>query len=105
MSLPRTEVDIARNLKAIEWLKAELVGSAAEVLRGMARSNDEQVEEGLANLVMATFLLGRRLGVGYGRLHQKVVQKARANVERRHELEQWYGDFSSLLEYWGDQAR
>lgn len=93
---PRVDIDIARNIKTIEWLKTELLTSVADLFRGMREAQEDVVLDRLASVTTAAYALGRRLGVEYDRMDELVRQKARANIERAQEFEEWYGDFSAL---------
>src|SRR5690606_31143755 len=90
---------IARDLKTIEWLKAELTAGVAGLFRSMLKNSNESVADHLANLVVTSYVLGRRLGVSSARLDMKVEQTVRANMQNQHEFEAWYGDFSSYLSH------
>lgn len=87
----------------MEWLKGELLSSVAELYREMSRQEPEVLAESLAHLVVAAFLLGRRLGIGYEELGARIGETIRTNIEGGHELERWYKDFSRLERFW--QAR
>ncbi|HHY45895.1 MAG TPA: hypothetical protein GX506_01170 [Firmicutes bacterium] len=99
------EIDIAREIKAIEWLKTELLGSLASLYQAMARNNEELTAESLSNIVVGAYLLGRRLGVSFQALDAKVEGKVRANLEKEHELEKWYGDFTAFYQYIRERKR
>lgn len=103
--MPDPDVDIARNLKSIEWLKTEILSGVSSLYRGMYRNSDEQITEALAHTVIAAYILGKRLGIGFPRLDAKIEQVVKANVEDGHEIEEWYGDFSSLLKYLQNHKR
>lgn len=96
---PGYEVDIARGIKTIEWLKTELVSNVASLFRGMLKNNDDVIGESLANLVIGCYLLGRRLGGNFAALDAKIEHMARLNVDNDHEVERWYGDFSAFLDH------
>ena len=95
----RGEGDLARDLRVVEYLKADLASGLAAVYRSMARGNDEAVGEALAALVVGAYLLARRVGISPSRLDLKVEHHLRAGMEEPHELEQWYGDFSALYRH------
>lgn len=99
------QVDIARNIKTIDWLKTEVVGSVATLFRSMVRNNTDASVEALANLVVESYLLAKRLGVSFDTLDEKVERKAKLNVERNHEIEKWYGDFSAFLDHFRGRRR
>lgn len=99
ISRPEEQIDIARSIKTIDWLKTEIVGSVATLFRGMMRNNLEVMAEALANLIVGAYLLGNRLGIGFSVLDAKVERKVKANIDRGHEIEKWYGDFSSFLSH------
>jgi len=96
---------IARNMKTIEWLKAELLGGNADLFKALVSNEEDVVQESLANIIIAAFVLGRHLGVSYSRLGTKIESKIKANVAQEHEIEKWYGDFSDLLDYLGARKR
>lgn len=90
---------IARDLKSIEWLKTELTAGIAGLFRALWKNAEESVVDRLANLVIMSYVLGRRLGISHDRLDMKVEQTVRANIDNEHELEEWYGDFSAYLHH------
>lgn len=99
LAVAHPESDAARNVRAIEHLKAEMAAAVAGLYRAMLRSNDEAVTEALANVLLGAYLLGRRLGISPARLDLKAENRARANVDQAHELEQWYGDFTAIYRH------
>jgi hypothetical protein len=90
-------VDVGRNARAVEFLKAELVASAGAVLRGLVRGREEETLDGLAQTLAAAYLLARRLGIPFARLDLRLEGFLRANAEQGHQLERWYGDVTALL--------
>lgn len=94
-----SDADAARGARTIEWLKAELVSGSAAVFRAMVKNSEDAVIEALANIVVAAYILGRRLGIPFSRLEMKVESKVKANIEENHAIEQWYGDFTALLRH------
>lgn len=89
-------LDVGRNARAVEWLKAEAVAALGDALRAVAANREDGVLDGLAQVVVASYLLARRLGMPYARLDLKIDGLLDANVEQAHQLEHWYGDMSSL---------
>ena len=89
---------IARQVKALEWLKAELVASVGDFFRSL-RVGGEQAADALANIIMLVLILSRRLGIDPAQLDRKVDARLRANLEKRHELELWFGDLSAVLQH------
>ena len=94
-----SRVDIARNIKTIEWLKTELITGISSLFKGMLKNSDDLITDSLANIVVGCYLLGKRLGLSYGVLDKKVTEKVKANLDKGHEIEAWYGDFSLLNRY------
>lgn len=93
-------IDVARNARTVEWLKAELAGGLAGVFRAMWSGRTDAVTESLAVIVMTAYLLARRLGVSFSQLDNKLMGYLRTNIEDEHEIERWYGDLSALSEHW-----
>lgn len=98
--MPEQEVDIARNLKAVEWLKSELVANVAGLYKTMLKgAADDAATDILANIVITSYLLGKRIGINFSKLDSRIEQKIRLNIEQEHELEAWYGDFTAMLNF------
>jgi len=102
---PRSDVDIARDLRSIEWLKTELLGSVAQLFKGMREAGDVEIAEQLATVILTSYILGRRLGIDYGRLDLKLRHTVRANAKSAHDFEEWYGDFSALSKHFESRER
>mgnify|MGYP003288426394 FL=1 len=58
--------DVTKNVKIIEWMKKELILSVGDVFdlifKGV-KPLDEALQDTLANIIMITYLLAKRLGV------------------------------------------
>ncbi len=93
------DTDIARSVKTIDWLKAEVLGSVASVYRSLAVADEDPRVSDLANAVIGCYLLSRRLGIGYAALDEQIDASIRENIQNGHEVEQWYRDFSALANH------
>lgn len=99
VSSPGPQGNLARHVKTVEWLKAELVASVASLFRASLDGDGEALAETMATVIVATAVLARRLGMEYEDLDRKVAAQVRANIQEQHQLERWYGDFSALERY------
>jgi hypothetical protein len=95
-------VDIGRNIKMIEFLKCELLNTVALLFETLLKSTKESQEmllECLANIILTTYALGKRLGFDYKIIDKKVQEKAKLHIIEEHHLEKWYSELSSLNQY------
>ena len=95
-------VDVGRNIKIIEFLKCELLNSVSAVFEAIFKGSKEgqqMITEGLANIILVTYSLAKRLGIEYSNIDKKVQEKARLHILEDHHLEKWYGDLSSLHQH------
>jgi len=102
MGVPNQETDITKNIKVIEFLKSELLTAVAALYQNLLKGTklgQEAILDILANLVLVTYLLGKRLGIAYSLIDSKVMEKIRIGMLDDHETERWYGDLSDLNEY------
>ncbi|PTX62429.1 MazG-like nucleotide pyrophosphohydrolase family protein [Melghirimyces profundicolus] len=99
MSRPERSVHIAKSMKVIEWLKTEILDQIANLYKGLHNSNQSLIADSLASLVVATYVLARRVGISFREVDQAVTRKLREAAKERHQLEDWYGDLSQLEEY------
>ncbi|ABR50838.1 conserved hypothetical protein [Alkaliphilus metalliredigens QYMF] len=102
LDFQKKNVDIGRNLKMIEFLKCELLSSIALVFEGLlkgVKGAQDSVLEGLANIILVTYSLGKRLGIDYQIIDKKVQDKVKIHIIEEHHLEKWYGELSSLNQH------
>ncbi|MGI5853498.1 MAG: MazG-like family protein [Bacillota bacterium] len=105
MTQPAGEIDIARNIRTIEWLKTELIGGIANLCKAMLKGGQELIKDALAGIIMTSYLLGRRIGISFSKMDLRLAEKLAANIAEPHEIEEWYGDFSALKVYLEDKNR
>ena len=94
--------DVTKNVKIIEWMKKELILSVGDVFdlifKGV-KPLDEALQDTLANIIMITYLLAKRLGISFSEIDYKIKEKIRIGIAQNHSLESWYGDFSNLKKH------
>lgn len=100
MAFLEKEIDITRNIKLIEWLKSELLTDIANLFRalvnGMREEVHDSVSETLSNIILISYLLGKRLGISYNAIELKVYNKIKLGLVENHDVEKYYGDLSEL---------
>lgn len=95
-------VDVTKNIKMIEWLKSELLSAIAllfETLTMGIKNSQDKTLDILANLILITYLLARRLGITYEKIDSKIRDKAKLGRIEEHNIEKWYGDLSDLIKH------
>lgn len=94
--------DITKNVKILEWMKKELIMSVGDVFdlifRGV-KPLDDSLQDTLANIIMITYLLGKRLGISFKDIDNKINEKIKQGIDNNHSVESWYGDFSNLKKH------
>lgn len=93
------KINITKNLKTIEWLKAELVDGISSLFKAMITNHEKKIMNALVRLIIAAYTLGRRLGISYDRMEQELNQQLGELVEENHEIEEWFGDLSELKKH------
>lgn len=97
--MPNPEIDIARNIRAIEWVKAQIIEGVATLFKALIKNSEDAIADALATIIMSCYILARRLGVGFNRVDESMLHTLNAEIESGHELENWYGDLSVLQHY------
>ena len=100
-----SESDVAKNIKVVEWLKADLISSLSALYKGMLRASEERLLDALSGIIVTCYVLGRRLGYNFSKVDVAVEAKLRRGIKDSHEVEKWYGDLSLLLAYLVDRKR
>ena len=94
--------DVTKNVKIIEWMKKELILSVGDVFdlifKGV-KPLDEALQDTLANIIMITYLLAKRLGISFSEIDYKIKEKIKIGIDQNHSVESWYGDFSNLKKH------
>ncbi|MDA8064718.1 MAG: MazG-like family protein [Thermaerobacter sp.] len=97
---PEQEIDVAGRLAGVEWLKTELLSGVSSVFRALQREREEEVLDALAAVIIADYVLGRRLGIHFVRLDLRVRARLSALIEGGHAVEEEGGDLSALARFW-----
>lgn len=95
-------IDITRNIRLIEWLKSELLTTMAslfETLLKLEKASQETLADILANIILVTYVLGKRLGVNFSTIDMKIEDKLRLGILEKHKIEEWNGDLSALKQH------
>jgi len=58
-------IDVAKNLKIIEWLKAEMVDSVGALFKALLKTGNDAAADALAAIIIVAYLLGKRVGVSF----------------------------------------
>lgn len=97
------EIDITRNIKLIDWLKSELLTDMANLYKILVNGVREEVHDSvsdiLSNIILISYLLGRRLGISYNAIEIKVEKKIKLGLVENHDVEKHYGDLSELARH------
>lgn len=99
------EIDIAKNLRTIEWLKTELLDGVALLFKSLLKTSSDAISDILASIIMISYILGKRLGLNFLTIDAKIKSKLKTQIREEHELEEWYGDLSDLLNYLENNKR
>jgi predicted transcriptional regulator len=99
------ELDIAQNLKTIEWLKAELVDSVAALFKALLQKGNDAIQDAASSIVIITYLLARRVGVTFSVLDQAIKEKLSNSIKESEEIGSWSGDLSELYKYLESKKR
>ncbi|MBC8590384.1 MazG-like family protein [Lachnospiraceae bacterium NSJ-29] len=96
------DIDIIKNMKTIEWLKAELLTNMAYLHKTLVNNEDntkENLEDAISNVILQTYILGKRLGLEFEDIDSALKENIKLNLIEEHKIEKWYGDLSKLLDY------
>ena len=107
--MPEKEIDITRNIRLIEWLKSELLTDLANLFRvlvkGVREETHDVVTDILSNIILISYLLGKRLGISYNAVELKIQGKIKLGLVEDHDVEKYYGDLSELSRHLSSSRR
>ncbi len=93
------KLNITRSLKTIELLKCELVDGVSSLFKAMIPNQEKNILSALVRMIIAAYLLARRLGITFDRVETELNSKLQELIDDQHEIEEWYGDLSALQEH------
>lgn len=102
MGIQDKEFDITKSLKIIEKLKSQLLSDVANLFSGMVDYRSQTYQDRgdlLANMVILTYLLSKRLGVPYHTLDMKIKNKLKLGILENTDEQEWFSDLSALLRH------
>ncbi len=99
MRVKNREMDIAKNFKMIDWLKAELIDAVAELFKSLLKSGSEAVCDALATIMILAYLLGQRTGVSFSSIDQRIRNKLHISLDDSLGGADWQENLSELLVY------
>jgi hypothetical protein len=99
------EVNVVKNVKTIELVKAEMITAIGDLFKAMVKNSEEGILNALSNLVLGCYFLGKRLGIPFAKLDAELEQRLKAPELQEVELEQWFGDVTSLQQYTRERFR
>ena len=79
-----------------------MLDTIAELYKVMCEDGDDvhsQITSELSNLILKSFMLGRRLGISYLAMETEVENKLRIGILKEEQLEKDFKDYSGLLHY------
>ena len=94
--------EVTKNVKIIEWMKNEILMSVSDLLNLLfkgVKPIDEALQDTLANIIMITYLLAKRLGISFKDIDYKIKEKIKIGIKEEHSIESWYGDLSNLKKH------
>ncbi len=98
VTMPK-DMDVAKRLKVIEWLKTEVMDYTARLFKSLWEGSTTKVLDSLASLIVSSYILGRRVGISYKDLDNSILDKLHQFKKEGHQLEDWYQDISKLEEH------
>lgn len=105
MNSKTRDVDIVKNLKVIDWLKAELISSVGALFRAMVKGSEALILDCITGIIITTYVLGARVGIPFSRIDLNVKARLRDDGMKEHEVEKWFGDITNLRHYMEENRR
>lgn len=96
------DINVIKDLKIVEWLKCELLSAVAHMFEIMSKginSGREDLLDILANIILLSYLLGKRLGFSYEIIDSKIEDHIKLSLADDHTIEKWYGDLGELQKH------
>lgn len=98
------DLDIAKNIKLIEWMRTELLDNVSGLFRGFQQGSEVLLRDCLVNIVILCYLLAKRLGLRYSQFDDLIVNRIKDNEIPAQNTDVWQTDLA-ILEQHFDQRK
>lgn len=98
----RKTIDIAGNIHRIEWLKSELLSALSDLYRVLLDTKEttkDKIVDCISSMVLACYLLARRLGVSYEAVDQGIRDRVKLGLLEEPDIETRFGDLTQLHDH------
>lgn len=96
-------MNIASNLRAIDEIKADILGEVSELYKKLADydelSDYGAIESSISSIIAMDYILARHLGISHSAVDGRICDLLSMAEENSHPLEAEFGDMSELLKY------
>lgn len=102
MGMLDNEVDIAGTLRVIEMLKSQMLMDVAQLFADLNEQNrNATTERGdlLADIVILSYLLSKKLGIPYQQIDRRIINKIRLGLVESNKNDRWHKDLAELLQH------
>lgn len=96
------ELDIAGTLRVIEKLKSQMLMDIAQLFSELNEPNrNSNIERGdlLADIVILSYLLSKKLGIPYKQIDRRIINKTRVGLVESNANDRWHNDLAELLQH------
>lgn len=97
------DLDIAKNIKIIEGLKSQILSDVSQMFSIMLEHTKDmpaKMIDILANMILLSYLLGKRLGISYQAMDMKIQSKLKLGiVENNDTSSEWYAELAELSKH------
>lgn len=103
MGFQDIELDISKNIRIIEKQKYEIVISAGNLLKSLSVGNGnvaiDNALESLTDIVLFSYILGKRLGLSINEIENKLDKKLRLGALNSDNSNIVASDIKDIIEY------
>lgn len=102
MGMLEREVDIAGTLRIIEMLKSQMLMDVAQLFSDLSEPNrNSTIERGdlLADIVILSYLLSKKLGISHQQIDRRIINKTRLGLVESDSADRWHKELSELLKH------
>lgn len=90
---------IEERYTTMEYLKADLVQSVSQLFKALIKDNADEIADSCSNIVIISFILGRRSGVSFQATNQVLAEKIENTLKNVDSQLGWYQDLLDLQKY------
>lgn len=99
MKYSKQDIDIATQIKMVDWLKTEILEGVATLFKALLQINRDAIADALSKIIIFSYLLGHKIGINFNTVDDKIISKLENSIQDAQGIAEWSNDLIQLKKH------